>query len=57
MGTNGHPAVGTNLSFTKFLFISPYQDDATTMAKLRVAGTTISRGFFNDYDADGTRDP
>jgi hypothetical protein len=57
MGTNGQPAVGTNLSFTKFLFILPHQDDATTMAKIRSAGSNISRGFFNDYDADGSRDP
>jgi hypothetical protein len=56
MGTNGHPAVATNLSLTKFLFIIPYQDDAPTLAKIRTAGTNISRGFFNDYDADGARD-
>jgi len=56
MGTNGHPAIGANLSFTKFVFISPFQDDAAAQAKLRSAGSTISRGFFNDYDADGSRD-
>src|SRR5262245_60473159 len=26
------------------------------MARLRVAGSSISRGFFNDFEADGTRD-
>ena len=57
MGTNGQPTVGTNLSFTKFLFVIAYQDDANTMAKIRSAGSNISRGFFNDYDADGSRDP
>ena len=57
MGTNGQGTPGTNLSFTKFLFIIPYQDDAGTMAKIRSAGANISRGFFNDYDADGARDP
>src|SRR5258705_9140246 len=56
MGTNGQAAIGTNLSFTKFLFIIPTQDDALTLAKMRTAGATISRGFFNDYDADGSRD-
>ena len=56
MGTNGHSAIGTNLSFTKFLFIIPYQDDATALARICTAGANISRGFFNDYDADGTRD-
>src|SRR5437762_14248305 len=57
MGTNGQPTVGTNLSFTKFLFVIAYQDDANTMAKIRSAGANVSRGFFNDYDADGSRDP
>jgi hypothetical protein len=57
MATNGQSAVGTNLSFTKFLFLIPHQEDATTMGKIRSAGSNISRGFFNDYDADGSRDP
>jgi hypothetical protein len=57
MGTNGHPAVATNLSLTKFLFLIPHQDDAATLVKIRGAGANISRGFFNDYDADGARDP
>jgi hypothetical protein len=57
MGTNGQPTIGTNLSFTKFLFVIAYQDDANTMAKIRSAGANISRGFFNDYDAEGSRDP
>jgi hypothetical protein len=56
MGTNGLPAIGTNLSFTKFVFILPYQDDAPTTGKIRNAGANICRGFFNDYDADGSRD-
>src|SRR5260221_468901 len=56
MATNGAPPIGTNLSFTKFVFIVPYQNDATTMGKIRSAGSNISRGFFNDYDADGSRD-
>src|SRR5579862_1424534 len=53
---NGQPALGANLSFTKFLFIISDQDDVTTLGRLRTAGSNISRGFFNDYDADGTRD-
>src|SRR5260221_11618170 len=57
MGSNGQSATGTNLSFTKFLFIVPLQDDAATLAKIRSAGATVSRGFFNDYDAEGARDP
>src|SRR3954468_5103174 len=55
MGTNGQTAAG-NLSFTKFVFIVPYQNDAITLGKVRTAGSNISRGFFNDYDADGSRD-
>ena len=57
MGTNGQSDTATNLTFTKFLFVLPHQDDAATLAKIRSAGSNISRGFFNDYDADGTRDP
>src|ERR1043165_6718563 len=58
MGTNGQTAAPANLSYTKFLFIVTHQnDDAGAIGKLRTAGATISRGFFNDYDADGTRDP
>src|SRR4051812_28753245 len=56
MGINGTAAAGTNLSFTKFLFITPHEDDAATLTKLRSAGANVSRGFFNDYDADGSRD-
>src|SRR4051794_17424848 len=56
MGTNGQTPVGANLSFTKFLFLIPYQNDGTTLATARTAGSNISRGFFNDYDADGSRD-
>jgi hypothetical protein len=56
MGTNGQNGIGTNLSFTKFVFLLPYQDDAATLLKIRSAGSNICRGFFNDYDADGSRD-
>ena len=53
---NGQPGIGVNLSFTKFLFIVPRRDDASTLMCVRAAGATIGRGFFNDYDADGMRD-
>jgi hypothetical protein len=56
MGTNGQSTAGANLSFTKFLFLIPYEDEASTQAKIRTAGSNISRAFFNDYDADGSRD-
>ena len=57
MGTNGRSDAAANLAYTKFIFVLPYQDDAATLAKIRSAGSNISRVFFNDYDADGTRDP
>ena len=56
MNANGHPDAAANTAFTKFLFVLPYQDDAATLTKIRSAGSNISRGFFNDYDADGSRD-
>jgi hypothetical protein len=56
MGANGQNGTGANLSFTKFVFLLPYQDDAATLMKIRSAGSNICRGFFNDYDADGSRD-
>ena len=57
MGANGQADAAANLTFTKFIFVLPYQDDAATLTKIRAAGSNISRGFFNDYDADGTREP
>jgi hypothetical protein len=47
---------GTNLSVTRFLFIVPHQDDDAMLTRLRAVGANIGRGFFNDFDADGTRD-
>ena len=57
MGANGRSDAAANLTYTKFLFVLPHLDDAATLTKIRGAGSNISRGFFNDYDADGTRDP
>ena len=48
--------LGVNLAFTKFLFVIPRRDDPVWTARLRAAGGTIARGFFNDFDADGTRE-
>ena len=57
MATNGQPDTSTNLTYTKFIFVLPHQeDDATALAKIRSAGANMNRGFFNDYDADGSRD-
>ena len=48
--------LGANLSFTKFLFIVPRASDDAAGTRLRGIGGLISRGFFNDFDADGARD-
>src|SRR6185503_16935039 len=52
----GGNAAGVNLSFTKFLFIVPRREDEAALSKLRAAGGQLSRGYFNDFDADGTRE-
>ena len=51
---NGSAAA--NLSYTKFLFVIVRRDDEAALAKLRAAGSQMARGYFNDYDADGTRE-
>lgn len=56
VGVNGGAQIGANLSFTKFLFLVLAQDDDNALAKVRSAGALVGRGFFNDFDADGTRD-
>jgi hypothetical protein len=56
MGTNGQNGLGTNLTYTKFLFVLPYNEDAPTLLKIRNAGSNICRGFFNDFDAEGSRE-
>ncbi len=48
--------LGANLAFTKFLFIVPRADDDTLGTRLKGIGGLLSRGFFNDFDADGTRE-
>ena len=50
---NGHgQAVGANLAFTKFLFVTPRRLDDAVGTRLRAAGALIARGFFNDFDVD-----
>jgi hypothetical protein len=56
MAHNGSPAIGTNLSYTRFLFLVLPQEDDATLSRVRNAGSLVARGFFNDFDADGTRD-
>ena len=52
----GAVSAGVNLAFTKFLFIVPRREDDSVLSKLRPVGSLIARGFFNDFDADGTRE-
>lgn len=53
---NGNPtsSLGTNLVYSKFLFVSLHQDNARARARVREAGACIARGFFNDFHGNGT---
>src|ERR671928_167963 len=42
--------------FTKFMFVVARREDAAVASRLRAAGSTIARGFFNDFDADGAKE-
>jgi hypothetical protein len=53
---NGHDTAVVNLSFTKFLFVQSSNADDAARAHLRAAGSLVARGFYNDFDADGSRD-
>jgi hypothetical protein len=50
---NGQAAVGANLAFTKFLFVTPRRLDDAAGTRLRAAGGIVARGFFNDFDIEG----
>lgn len=56
-GNGNSQALGANLAFTKFLFVLNRLDDDAAGTRLRTVGELIGRGFFNDFDSDGTRDP
>jgi hypothetical protein len=43
-------------TFTMFLFIVSRDDGEASLTRLRAAGSSIARGFFNDYEAGSTRD-
>jgi hypothetical protein len=49
-------AIGANLAFTRFIFLVVRHDSDAALARLRAAGGVVARGFFNDFDADGTRE-
>jgi hypothetical protein len=50
-------SIGVNLAYTKFFFVTPGRDDEATRVKLRAAGSTVGRGFFNDFDVQGRDTP
>lgn len=53
-GANGTNHLGVNLAFTKFLFVSPAADDDAARTRLKAAGGVVARGFFNDFEAEGS---
>jgi hypothetical protein len=55
-GANGTNHLGVNLGFTKFIFVTPEPENDASRARLRAVGATVARGFFNDFEAEGTRD-
>jgi hypothetical protein len=57
MATPSSAPIGTNLSFTKFLFLIVPAENEGTLARVRSAGMQVARGFFNDFGTDGARDP
>jgi hypothetical protein len=54
-GINGN-GVGANLAYTRFLFVVARSDDDAHGSRLRAAGGSIARGFFNDFDIDDSRE-
>ena len=51
---NGNGALGANLLYTKFLFVTLGRDDTKARGRIREAGACIGRGFFNEFHGDGT---
>jgi len=49
--------LGVNVAYTKFFFVTPARDDETARARLRSAGGSVARGFFNDFDAEARDSP
>jgi hypothetical protein len=50
---DGNGALGANLVYSKFLFVTLGRDDATARARIRDAGACIGRGFFNEFHGEG----
>lgn len=56
MNPNGTNHLGVNLTFAKFIFITPRDEDDAARVRLRNAGAIVARGFFNDFDAQNGHD-
>ena len=56
MSVNGTDHLGVNLTFAKFIFITPRDDDDAARLRLRNAGALVARGFFNDFDVQNGHD-
>ena len=54
--SDGNGALGANLEYSKFLFVTLQRDDTGARARVREAGVCIGRGFFNDFHVDGAPD-
>jgi hypothetical protein len=52
----GNNHLGVNLTFAKFVFITPREEDDAARTRLRAVGATVARGFFNDFDAQNGAD-
>ena len=56
IGNNGTNHLGVNLLFTKFIFVTPSRDDEELKTRLRAVASTVARGYFNDYEGNGSSD-
>ena len=52
----GSNHLGVNLSFIKFLFVSPARDEDAARTRMRAAADVVGRGFFNDFEAPEGRE-
>lgn len=59
-GASGHSSAAGHgaqpLAFTRFIFIVGRDEGDAYQTRLRSAGSAIARGFFNAFDADGSRE-
>lgn len=53
-GNGNGQATGTNLAYTKFVYVIPRHDDDAAGTRMRAIGGILARGFFNDFDTDGS---